>query len=216
MLRKHKLLTGAMLAAVVAISSSPKLVGAQVAEGLPPNPPTSQAPQSTNPSGRIAAAAPQPEPAYGRWGFDDSGVDPKVSPGDSFYDFASGKWDATTVIPADKSRYGMFDTLIDTTQEQVRAIIEEDAKSTLLNTDAGKIGALYNAFMDEARIEQLDVIPIAGDLAEIRDTKTKADIAGLMGRARGDFGNSLFFITVSEDEKDPTRHVSGRIAPSRS
>src|SRR5215470_10628389 len=28
--------------------------------------------------------------AYGRWGFDESGIDPAVSPGDSFFDFANG------------------------------------------------------------------------------------------------------------------------------
>jgi putative endopeptidase len=68
--------------------------------------------------------------AYGRWGFDDSGVDPKANPGDSFYDFASGMWDARAVIPADRFRFGVFDALTDKTQEQVRAIIEEAAKSS--------------------------------------------------------------------------------------
>src|SRR5215831_10697392 len=140
--------------------------------------------------------------SYGRWGFDASGIDLKVNPGDSFFDFANGAWDSRTAIPADRSRFGMFDTLTDKTQEQVRAIIEEAAKSGASpDTDTGKIGALYNAFMDKGRIERLDLAPIAGDLAAIRDAKTKADIAVLMGGARGDFGNSLFFITVADDEK---------------
>ena len=99
-------------------------------------------------------------PAYGRWGFDDSGVDPTARPGDSFFDFANGRWNARTAIPADKSRFGMFDALTDKTQEQVRAIIEEAAKSNgAPDTDAGKIGGLYVAFMDEARIERLDAAP---------------------------------------------------------
>ncbi len=152
---------------------------------------------------RAAASA-----SYGHWGFDESGVDAKVSPGDSFFDFVNGAWDARTVIPADKSRFGMFDALTDKTQEQVRAIIEAAAKSGASpNTDAGKIGALYNAFMDEERIERLDLAPIAGDLAEIRDARTKADIAVLMGRSKNGFGGSLFNIAVNEDEKDPTRNT---------
>src|SRR5262249_54325315 len=106
-----------------------------------------------------------------------------------------------------KFRFGVFDALADKTQEQVRAIIEEDAKSASPDTEGGKIGALYRAFMDEARIEQLDSAPIAGDLAKIRDAKTKADIAALMGRAKSGFGGSLFFVNVSEDEKDPTRNT---------
>jgi putative endopeptidase len=149
---------------------------------------------------------------YGRWGFDDSGVDRQAKPGDSFFDFANGAWDARTVIPPDKSRFGMFDGLTDKTQEQVRTIIEEAAKSSASSdTDAGKIGALYNAFMDEERIERLDLAPIAGDLEDIRKAMTKTDIAVLMGRAKNGFGSSLFNIAVNEDEKDPehsTLHAS--------
>jgi putative endopeptidase len=150
----------------------------------------------------------QEHAAYGRWGFDDTGIDSKGSPGDSFFDFANGAWDARTTIPADRARFGMFDALTDKTQQQVRDIIEEAAKSGAPpDTDTGKIGALYNAFMDEGRIEALDFAPIAGDLKEVRDAKTKTDIAVLMGRSKNGFGGSLFNITVSEDEKDPTRNT---------
>jgi putative endopeptidase len=156
----------------------------------------------------IPDAASRHDAAYGRWGFDDSGVDPQANPGDSFFDFANGAWAARTVIPADKSRSGMFDALTDKTQEQVRAIVEEAAKlGASPDTDAGKIGALYNAFMDEERIERLDLAPIAGDLAEIRDAKTKTDIAVLMGRSKNGFGGGLFNMTVNEDEKDPDHNA---------
>jgi putative endopeptidase len=152
-----------------------------------------------------SAAAPQ----IGPWGFDVSGVNSKAKPGDSFFDYANGAWDARTVIPADKARFGAFDALRDRTEDQVQAIINDAAKSGASPaTDEGKIGALYNAFMDEARIEQRDAAPITDDLAKIRDIKTKADIAALMGRARGGgFGASLFSVGVSEDQKDPTRHT---------
>ncbi len=165
-----------------------------------------------------SAAAPQ----IGPWGFDVSGVDAKAKPGDSFFDYANGAWDARTVIPADKSRFGAFDALRDRTEEQVRAIIDEAAKSGASpDTDEGKIGALYNAFMDEARIEQLDVAPIADDLAKIRDAKTKADIAALMGRARGGgFGASLFSVGGERGSKRPNPpyalRVPIRTGPSRS
>jgi putative endopeptidase len=146
--------------------------------------------------------------AFGRWGFDSSGIDPAVSPGDSFFDYASGAWVARTAIPADKTRFGMFDALADRTQEQVRAIVSEAARSDAApGTDAGKIGALYNAFMDEDRIERLGLAPIAADLAEIRAATTPAAIAAVMGRARRGLGGSLFGIGVSEDEKDPDRNT---------
>ena len=145
---------------------------------------------------------------YGAWGFDISGLDRNAKPGDSFFDYANGGWDARTMIPADKSRFGVFELLRDGSQDRVRTIIEDAAKSNAATgTDAAKIGALYNAFMDEARIERLDASPIAADLAAIRDSKTKADIAVLMGRSTIGVGGSLFSIGVSEDAKDPTNHT---------
>jgi putative endopeptidase len=211
---KSNLLTGAMLGLVLALA--PVLVlaggantsGAQEPAELASKAPTRMASQSIDSQSidqPVRNPTAQHGVAQGRWGFDDSGVDPKANPGDSFFDFANGTWHARAVIPADKSRFGAFDALTDKTQEQVRAIIEEAAKSSSPGTDGSKIGALYSAFMDEARIEQLDVAPIAGDLAEIRGAETKADIAVLMGRAKSGFGGSLFSVTVSEDEKDPTR-----------
>jgi putative endopeptidase len=152
--------------------------------------------------------AAQTSAAFGRWGFDDSGIDPAVNPGDSFFDYANGAWAGRTAIPADRTRFGMFDALTDRTQEQVRAIVTEAAGSGAApDTETGKIGALYNAFMDEERIERLDLAPIAADLAEIRDAATKAAIAALMGRSRRGLGGSLFNISVSEDEKDPDRYT---------
>jgi putative endopeptidase len=199
------LLTGATLALGLAIAGNTNMSGAQ--QPAEPVAPAGMAAKSVDQSAGNPASAPHPGAAYGRWGFDDSGVDPKANPGDSFFDFASGMWHARTVIPADKFRFGVFDALTDKTQERVLAIIEDTAKSPSFDTDSGKIGALYSAFMDEARIEQLDIVPIAGDLAEIRNAKTRADIAVLMGRARSGFGGSLFLVTVSEDEKDPSRNT---------
>jgi putative endopeptidase len=144
----------------------------------------------------------------GPWGFDLAGVDRNVRPGDSFFDYANGGWVARTEIPPDKARYGMFTVLSDRTQEEVRAIIEDDAKSGASpSTNPGKIGALYNSFMDEARIEMLDAAPIAQDLARIRDIKTPTEMATLMGRARGGFGASFFFLGVGEDDKNPDQNA---------
>jgi putative endopeptidase len=148
-------------------------------------------------------------PQIGGWGFDISGIDPQAKPGDSFFDYANGAWDARTVIPPDKARYGSFNALGDKTEDQVYAIISDAAKSGAApTTDVGKIGAIFNAFMDEAKIEQRDVAPITDDLAKIREAKTKTDIATLMGRSRGGrFGGSLFAVWVDEDQKDPTHHA---------
>jgi putative endopeptidase len=159
-----------------------------------------------------SAGQPAGAPEFGTWGFDASGIDRKAKPGDSFDEYANGAWDERTVIPPDKVRFGMFDALRDRSEEQLRAIVEDAAKEIAMagpssDPNLRKIGGIYNAFMDVARIEQLDATPIADDLAKIRDAKSKDDIAVLMGRARAAFGASFFYLGVYEDQKAPTRNA---------
>src|SRR5262249_55164982 len=155
-------------------------------------------------------AQPAEQPQFGPWGFDLSGIDPKAKPGDGFHDYANGTWDARTEIPADKVYFGAIAVLRDKSEARLRVILEDAAKETAMAGPAAdprlrKIGMLYNAFMDFARIEQLDAAPIADDLARIRNAKAKADIAALMGRA--DLGASFFHLYVWEDQKAPTRNA---------
>ena len=174
-------------------------------------------PPSFTPAASDAASTSADQPAtgatastihFGTWGFDVSGVDAKAKPGDSFFEYANGLWDAHTTIPLDRSRFGLFDLLTDRTQDQLRAIIEDAAKSDASpDTDAGKIGALYNSFMDEGRIDTLDASPIATDLAAVRDAKTRSDLAVLMGGTKRGFGASLFFVGIGPDAKDPSRNT---------
>lgn len=56
-------------------------------------------------------------PQLGTFGFDTSGMDRSVAPGDDFYAFANGEWAKKTAIPADKSNYGMFTALDDLSKE---------------------------------------------------------------------------------------------------
>ncbi len=155
-----------------------------------------------------AAAADHAGPQYGTWGFDETGIDPKAKPGDSFFDYANGAWYARTEIPADKSSYGMGTAVFDRTQEQLRTLIDNAGKAHgAPDSDAGKIGGLYNAFMDEARLEQLDAKPIQPELDRIRAAKSKTDMAVIMGHALGGFGGSIFFNGVSIDAKDSEHYA---------
>ena len=45
-------------------------------------------------------------PTYGSFGFDETGMDRTVKPGDNFYGYANGGWDKVTQIPQDRSSYG--------------------------------------------------------------------------------------------------------------
>jgi putative endopeptidase len=90
-------------------------------------------------------------PKYGAWGFDLSGMDTSAKPGDDFYKFANGAWDAKTVIPSDRVRYGNFDKLAELSEARTKAIIEGAAADKAATGEKAKIGAAYRSFMDEAR-----------------------------------------------------------------
>ena len=78
---------------------------------------------------------------------------------DDLFRHVNGGWLAKTEIPADKSSWGSFDMLVDKSQADLRAIVEEAAKATSKapGSDPQKIGDFYESFMNEARIEELGI-----------------------------------------------------------
>ena len=102
-----------------------------------------------------------------------------MRPQDDLFRHVNGAWLAKTEIPADKASYGAFDILFDKAQADLRAIVEEAAKSTAktAGSEAQKIGDFYESFMNEARAEELGLTPLKAELAAIDALKTKTDLA---------------------------------------
>jgi putative endopeptidase len=147
---------------------------------------------------------------YGAWGFDASGEDPSVTPGDDFFAYANGGWDKRTEIPADRTRYGDDEVLNDTSEARIRQILENGAAgvSGPAAADATKVGAYYRAFMDEARIEALGMKPIEPDLAAIREASSRDALTGLMGASQGGgFLRAPFRLGIATDAKAPDRYI---------
>jgi putative endopeptidase len=147
-------------------------------------------------------------PVYGDWGFDAAGMDRSVAPGDDFFKFANGGWDAHTAIPADRTGYGVDYVLTDDAEARVRGILEADPTGGGPEAeDARKIHAAWQAFMDEPRAETLGAAPIAGDLAAVRAASSRADLAALMGEAESGFQSGLFRLDIDADQKDPDHYA---------
>jgi predicted metalloendopeptidase len=84
--------------------------------------------------------------------------DRQVRPQDDLYRHVNGTWLRDFELPADKAVHGVFHELRDLSEKQVRAIIE---------SNEGKIGALYKSFMAADAIEALGISPITGYLAQV-------------------------------------------------
>jgi putative endopeptidase len=107
--------------------------------------------QSRPPSPKAAdAAAPK---RFGTWGFDLSGRDTAVKPGDSFYDHANGGWFRRAQFDADLPGTGVTIDIYKLTQSQLRSVVEDSARAPKTRT-AQKVGDLYASYMDEALLER--------------------------------------------------------------
>jgi putative endopeptidase len=157
------------------------------------------------------AAEPGEAPRFGAWGFDLAGRDLSVKPGDDFYDYAGGTYMKALVIPPDLPGYGSFLQLRELSLARVHDILEamaaKVAAGSLPATDDAKVGAFYRAYMDEAAVEALGAAPLTADLAPIRAADTRADLAALMGRSAGGFGDAIFGVAVEVDDKDPAAYA---------
>ena len=150
---------------------------------------------------------PPPTPHYGTWGYDKTGEQPGVKPGDDFFTYANGAWQTRTAIPADKTSWGAFNILADLSEARVHAILEQAAAShAAATTPEGKIGAIYSAFMDEATVEKLGAAPLKPDLDAVRAASSREALAELMGRADEGFYASVFDVGIDADSKDPTKY----------
>ena len=124
----------------------------------------------------VEPAAPAKAPESG---LEPASFDRSVRPQDDLFRHVNGAWLAKTEIPADKASYGAFDILFDKAQADLRAIVEEAAKSPTrpAGSDAQKIGDFYESFMNEPHAEQLGITPLKAELDAIDAIKTKTDLA---------------------------------------
>ncbi len=141
-------------------------------------------------------------PQLGTYGFDTSGVDASIEPGDDFYSYANGAWEKRTEIPADKSNYGMFTALDDLSKDRVKGILEAELKNP-----KSKLGIAYASYLDEAAIEAKGIAPVNAMLNEIRAVKTKKQFEALLPKMAPKGVGALFYGYVGQDDKNPESYI---------
>jgi putative endopeptidase len=154
----------------------------------------------------LCAAADQPKPQYGAWGYDSAGMDGKTKPGDDFFRYANGAWLDKAQIPADKPAVSFRLQMTDRAEGRIHDLLEA-AKDKAPTDLEGKAGAFYHAFMDEAHANALGAKPLDPLLGDVRNAKTRDALAGLMGRNNADLEASLFYFYVDVDLKDPKHYA---------
>jgi len=141
-------------------------------------------------------------------GVDLANIEPSVRLQDDFFLHLNGKWLAKTEIPSDKSSWGSFEKLDDDTKPQLRAIIEAAAANKSGAPEARRIGDFFASYMDEARLEELRLLPLKQDFDRIAALNDKKLIPGLIAHFNRYGYTAPYGFVIHQDNKDSTRYVA--------
>ena len=134
-------------------------------------------------------------------------MDTLVNPGDDFDAYVNGNWNKTTKIPADKSSYGAFDMLLDKSEKDVKAIIEEAAKgNNAEGSDAQKIGDFFASYMDRKERDAIGLKPLQKEFAAVDAITDYNSLASYFGEANRKGYSIPFSFSVYNDFKDPNKY----------
>ncbi len=151
-------------------------------------------------------------------GIDQSGMNPGIAPGDDFYVYANGAWQATTEIPADRSSWGSFRVLAELTNQRLRELIDAAAKDRAGSTPAARlVGDFHTAYMDGPGIEARGLAALQPWLQRIAAITDKSGLARVLGESiRADvdplnatnfFTENIFGLWVAQGLDDPAHNT---------
>ena len=140
-------------------------------------------------------------------------LDHSVRPQDDLFRFVNGKWMAENEIPSDQASTGSFIDLRNESERRVREIIE-DLAAQETETPAGgelsesaKIGALFNSFMDEDRVEALGASPMDEDFKLIDVVTSKEELTVALGTLYASGVGAPFDFDIDADRNDPDHYI---------
>ncbi len=137
-----------------------------------------------------------------------SHIDSTVRPGDNFFMYANGAWFKQNAIPASENSNGIFRTIQDTINAQIRQICERSAASdNKKGSNKQKIGDFYASGMDTSARNTIGLKAIEKELAMIAAIKDIAGLTATMAELQKiGVGNSYAFY-VGKDDKNSANYI---------
>ena len=129
--------------------------------------------------------------------------DTTVNPSDDFFMYANGGWFNQNPIPASERSNGIFRTIGDTINAQIKQICEKSAKNTSAakGSNEQKIGDFYAAGMDTVTIDKLGITPLKSEIDKIKAVKDIPTLLASISHLHTIGANPAFGIYVGQDDK---------------
>jgi putative endopeptidase len=136
--------------------------------------------------------------------------DTTVSPGDDFYKYVNGGWFKSHPIPSTERSNGIFRTIQDTINAQVKNICEKSAQesNSAKGSNEQKIGDFYASGMDSVAIEKNALKPLAVDMQRIDQIKDEASLAATIAHLQTLGAGSAFSFYVGQDDKNSSKYAA--------
>jgi len=157
----------------------------------------------------LAVAQTPATPAANRSGFNVENIDRSVSPCEDFYRYACGTWLKNNPIPSDRPEWGRFDELAERNQAILREILDSASRRSASGSAIDqKIGAFYQACMDEKVVEQKGDSPLKPELDRIRAIHDLPSLTLEIGRLQRMGVDAVFSTGSGQDFKDSTKVIA--------
>lgn len=135
--------------------------------------------------------------------------DTTIVPGDDFFHYANGGWFAKHPIPGSESSNGIFRTIGDTINAQIKSICEKSAanKDAAKGSNEQKIGDFYASGMDTLSIEKVGLKPLAATFSKIQAIKDVPTLMNTMGYLHTIGAGPAFSFYVGQDDRISSKNA---------
>ena len=135
--------------------------------------------------------------------------DTTVNPGDDFFHYANGGWFKKHPIPSTESSNGIFRTIGDTINAQIKNICEKSAanKDAAKGSNEQKIGDFYASGMDTLSIEKAGLKPLAATLSKIEAITDVPTLMNTIGYLHTIGSGPAFSFYVGQDDKISSKNA---------
>lgn len=134
--------------------------------------------------------------------------DTTVNLSDDYFAYVNGGWFKKNPIPASENSNGIFRTIGDTINNQIKEICEKSAKENAeTGTNKQKIGDFYSSGMDTIQIDKLGIKPLKNELSKIDEIKNVTDLLDQIAYLQTIGSSPAFNFYVGQDDKISTKYA---------